>query len=215
MTRLVRAVPHAEPGTLESFALSMRGVRRARLTPEWGLAIGARRAPIRIQRRRTKGWRMPDGAVYVGRPSGWGNPYRVVLVRRSGPFDVVGAMGFVAQTTGREQAAEIAVKRFTYAVDMGWHGLPTPAEIRAKLAGRDLACWCRLDQPCHADVLLRIANTPVECTPWERCRWCRTAARCSADGQHAAAHAFLLQARDHHGEVGHVPDPPTPRAVGL
>ena len=27
--------------------------------------------PIRIQRKRTKGWRMPEGAVYVGRPSTW------------------------------------------------------------------------------------------------------------------------------------------------
>lgn len=35
---------------------------------------------------------------------------------------------------------------------------PTDAQIRAELAGRDLACWCPLDQPCHADVLLEIAN---------------------------------------------------------
>jgi hypothetical protein len=33
--------------------------------------------PKRIQRRRTKGWRMPEGAIYVGRPTRWGNPYRV------------------------------------------------------------------------------------------------------------------------------------------
>lgn len=31
--------------------------------------------PRRIQRRRTKGWRMPEGAVYVGRPTRWGNPF--------------------------------------------------------------------------------------------------------------------------------------------
>lgn len=31
-------------------------------------------------------------------------------------------------------------------------------EVRQALAGRDLACWCPLDQPCHADVLLAIAN---------------------------------------------------------
>lgn len=33
--------------------------------------------PQRIQRKRTKGWRMPEGAVYVGRPSRWGNPWSV------------------------------------------------------------------------------------------------------------------------------------------
>ena len=35
--------------------------------------------PIRIQRRRTKGWRMPAGAVYVGRPSYFGNPFSVEM----------------------------------------------------------------------------------------------------------------------------------------
>ncbi|MGE2733815.1 DUF4326 domain-containing protein [Mycolicibacterium vaccae] len=33
-------------------------------------------------------------------------------------------------------------------------------EIRHELAGRDLACWCPLDDPCHADVLLDLANGP-------------------------------------------------------
>lgn len=36
--------------------------------------------PKRIQRKRTKGWRMPEGAFYVGRPSKWGNPYRAADV---------------------------------------------------------------------------------------------------------------------------------------
>ena len=30
--------------------------------------------------------------------------------------------------------------------------------LRAEVAGRDLACWCPLDSPCHADVLLELAN---------------------------------------------------------
>ncbi|HZL05925.1 MAG TPA: DUF4326 domain-containing protein, partial [Coriobacteriia bacterium] len=33
-------------------------------------------------------------------------------------------------------------------------------DVRAALAGRDLACWCPLTDPCHADVLLEIANAP-------------------------------------------------------
>jgi hypothetical protein len=32
------------------------------------------------------------------------------------------------------------------------------AEARRELRGRDLACWCSLDGPCHADVLLKVAN---------------------------------------------------------
>lgn len=37
--------------------------------------------PQRSQRRRVKGWRMPEGAVYVGRGSKWGNPFRVYQCR--------------------------------------------------------------------------------------------------------------------------------------
>jgi hypothetical protein len=98
--------------------------------------------PQRIQRKRTKGWRMPEGAVYVGRPSRWGNPYLV---------------GEVDPQTWEERTAEDAVRLFRISVNRWW-----PKEyaehIRAELADKDLACWCPLDQPCHADVLLEIAN---------------------------------------------------------
>lgn len=33
--------------------------------------------PQRIQRKRTKGWKMPENTVYVGRPSKWGNPFTI------------------------------------------------------------------------------------------------------------------------------------------
>jgi hypothetical protein len=35
-------------------------------------------------------------------------------------------------------------------------------DVVAELAGHDLACWCPLDQLCHADVLLEIANSPTQ-----------------------------------------------------
>ena len=37
-------------------------------------------------------------------------------------------------------------------------GRPSWSARIAELRGRDLACWCPLDQPCHADVLLELAN---------------------------------------------------------
>ncbi|MFA5712000.1 DUF4326 domain-containing protein [Mycolicibacterium sp.] len=117
--------------------------------------------PRRIQRRRTKGWRMPAGAVYVGRPSKWGNPFAVGTV-----IDRV--------AMGRRSVAEIAISSPEQAAEAfrqwldgkpllaGGHNLaplpPTAAEIKTALRGRDLACWCPLDQPCHADVLLTLAN---------------------------------------------------------
>lgn len=88
----------------------------------------------RIQRKRSKGWRMPEGVVYVGRPSKWGNPYNF------GP-----------------SARAKAVNRFRAELLAG--AMPVSVEeIRAELAGKDLACWCPLDEPCHADVLLEVAN---------------------------------------------------------
>jgi len=93
------------------------------------------RKPARIQRKRSKGWRMPDGAVYVGRPSRWGNPYKV-----SGATTPLAACELYRDYLRRA---------------------PDQDELRlgmSQLRGRDLACWCPLDQPCHADVLLELAN---------------------------------------------------------
>jgi len=112
----------------------------------------------RVQRQRTKGWRKPEGAVYVGRGSAWGNPYRVVPHGKIGPFDVYWHDHFCGQSTGLEAARRMAVKRFTADRANHHHNMPDDATIRAKLAGKDLMCWCPLDQPCHADVLLEIAN---------------------------------------------------------
>lgn len=95
-------------------------------------------SPQRIQRERTKGWQMPEGAIYVGRPSKWGNPFRV------GEPDWVGYW----RARDRAHAVDLYREAMVYA----------HPKIRAELRGRDLACWCPLDQPCHADVLLELAN---------------------------------------------------------
>ena len=91
--------------------------------------------PKRIQMHRRKGgWRKdhPD-AVIVARPSKWGNPFAI------GDCNI--------------PDAETAVQKFS-----DWCSEIEPQEI-AELRGKDLACWCPLDQPCHADVLIRWANT--------------------------------------------------------
>lgn len=90
--------------------------------------------PRRIQRRRTAGWRMPEGTVYVGRPTRWANPHR-------------------ADPTPDSRAAAVAHYRAWLADQPG-----LIAAARRELVGRDLACWCPIGQPCHADVLLAIAN---------------------------------------------------------
>ena len=89
---------------------------------------------------RTKGWRMPEGAVYVGRPSHWGNPFIIGTPENGGNI-----------------TPEVAVVEFRRALLDGRLQIKIAA-VRAALAGKDLMCWCPLDQPCHADVLLEIAN---------------------------------------------------------
>lgn len=91
--------------------------------------------PKRIQQRRTKGWRKPEGAIAVGRGTRWGNPYSV-----------------------KEFGQALVVQGYRAALVEGRLVRATVEDVRRELAGRDLMCWCPLDQPCHADVLLEIAN---------------------------------------------------------
>lgn len=78
---------------------------------------------------------VPRGAVYVGRPSKWGNPF------------VVGKDGTRAEVVAKYRE---------------WINAPEQARLRAEarieLRGRDLVCWCA-PELCHADVLLEIANS--------------------------------------------------------
>jgi hypothetical protein len=109
----------------------------------------------RIQRKRTKGWRMPEGAVYVGRgdKEAWGNPFHVGHETSIVVFPPGG--GPDAWGCGMPITRQLAVDLYR-----AWL-LARPAAVEAAretLAGRDLACWCALDQPCHADVLLEVAN---------------------------------------------------------
>lgn len=112
--------------------------------------------PRRIQRRRTAGWRMPEGAIYVGRPSRWGNPFTIESALDAGWAE--------DQAGARKLAVECFEDVLHYGRAAYWwfaHGAEQIDWLREhvhELAGHDLACWCPLDQPCHADVLLEYAN---------------------------------------------------------
>lgn len=100
--------------------------------------------PHRVQLRRTKGWRMPENTVKVDRSTRWGNPMRAVG-------------SYTAQHAVRDFRRWINLKgrAFTF----GGSGTPpTIKAIKHDLRGKNLACWCKPGAPCHADVLLEIAN---------------------------------------------------------
>lgn len=105
------------------------------------------RLPKRIQRKRTKGWRMPEGAVYVGRPTKWGNPYAVVDVLEAYCGD---------ETEARADC--VRCYRDYLGSEEAYLALSSATDAVRELRGKDLACWCPIDQPCHADVLLELAN---------------------------------------------------------
>lgn len=122
-------------------------------------------SPQRIQRKRTRGWRTPEGVIYVGRGTKWGNPFRPFPCERSthgdGLQEIPGVHWHLIVDDADVLAARWADKGITteWAVkSYGMRNRNSEDEIRAELAGKDLACWCPLDQPCHADVLLKLAN---------------------------------------------------------
>jgi hypothetical protein len=132
--------------------------------------------PLRIQLRRTRGWRKPDGAVKVDRTTRWGNPFRVDAGTVYGPpwFQLKAVWSrprILAEyslyiTFGGANAATVESAALAHSVDsfnglLGARRRDEPARFEdwiAPLRGADLACWCPLGQPCHADVLLEIAN---------------------------------------------------------
>jgi hypothetical protein len=102
---------------------------------------------VRIQLRRTKGWRLPSNTISVARPTKWGNPFKIGATVHFGP-----------SFSGRDECIEDA--EHACRLYRRWlFNLRSATHLVAPLRGKNLACWCRLDQPCHADVLLELANT--------------------------------------------------------
>lgn len=114
--------------------------------------------PQRIQLSRKKGWRMPPNTVKVDRTTKWGNPYPVeqfgldlslLLYRRTlqGYWTPDGVPKALLLQAYQAHNA-FRTRLYAHAQDVA----------RTELRGKYLACWCPLDRPCHADVLLEIAN---------------------------------------------------------
>ncbi|MEU0671329.1 DUF4326 domain-containing protein [Streptomyces sp. NPDC006172] len=132
--------------------------------------------PRRIQRRRTKGWRTPTDSqgrkpIYVGRGTPFGNPCTQVRMPAldGSEWEHEGRLGKVS---GQRHAFVHPDKTITWhlvkdatpeqavAMYRGWLARRQDLAERARqeLAGRDLMCWCPPGRPCHADVLLELAN---------------------------------------------------------
>ena len=127
--------------------------------------------PERIQLKRTKGWRLPEGAVKVDRTTDWGNPFCVgetvtsdselwpyITVLPGVGGDPCGGALAGPLSSVKIVSAQLAVDLFSC-----WFIEQPHLMIRAfeELPGRDLACWCKPGAWCHADWLLGMVNAEV------------------------------------------------------
>jgi hypothetical protein len=135
--------------------------------------------PVRIQRSRQKKQISPNGLpiVYVGRGSRWGNPFRIVK-HSDGKWAI--------KTDGSEKCTEILIKnchavyntKNEAAIDAikcydfwllpynhentslmeFYESMAKLEDAIHNLKNKNLSCWCGLEEKCHADLLLKIAN---------------------------------------------------------
>jgi len=110
-------------------------------------------APKRIRLSRAKGWRMPPNTVKVDRTTPWGNPYRADL--HCDQQHAVDCHTYILTQGRPARTAPDPVN------DPGVY-LAYVREHIGELRGKNLACWCSLDTPCHAERLLQLANAPVQ-----------------------------------------------------
>lgn len=109
---------------------------------------------MRVQRKRTKGFKLPPNTVCVSRPSKWGNPFDWRDWRESWPFSHP-TPNPPQDTIGRDTwCKNMATQEFKDALATGEIMLPLH-----ELRGKNLACWCRRNQWCHGDILLDLANS--------------------------------------------------------
>ena len=110
-------------------------------------------APVRVQLSRRKGWRMPANTVKVDRTSKWGNP---CIVGKHGTREecvqwfALALSGMFVLGMKNPDGTWLADSLIAYS--------KMAKRDRRHLRGKNLACWCPLGAPCHADVLLKIAN---------------------------------------------------------
>lgn len=89
----------------------------------------------------------------VTRPGKWGNPFSIA--------DTAARYG-LDRDAAQAQAVALCGQWLRGTLDPALSpGRPPPSreEMRAELKGHNLACWCRPGTPCHAEVLIELANS--------------------------------------------------------
>lgn len=128
-------------------------------------------APRRIQLSRAKGWRLPPNTVKVDRTTRYGNPFRcsehdpaceASIELANGMRQIVDDWWTAPVVVGLFErwvtGAPILDPSRLEARDLVRRSMLRPVPDLSPLRGKNLACWCKPWNSCHADVLLRLAN---------------------------------------------------------
>lgn len=129
---------------------------------------------MRLQRKRTKGWKMPKNSIYVGRPTKWGNPFKIIgdmiyldagyrrkildkwiYVSSAKENDIVKLYEMLI--TGIMQPGDYSLPASIFPDILHWVEHFEKLDVN-ELKGKNLLCFCKLGEPCHADILLKVAN---------------------------------------------------------
>lgn len=107
--------------------------------------------PVRIQLSRATGWRMPPNTVKVDRSTRWGNPWKIVGPGSHRLLWWVQGLRADVECSNEAEAVALSIRKFRYYA-------ATHPDLIEPLRGKNLACWCKPGAPCHADVLIELAN---------------------------------------------------------
>lgn len=118
------------------------------------------RAPERIYWPKRNRARLPDSAVYVGRPTIYGNPFQATSAADArSAYESLLLPGATTVSLG----PGLWIARDAHAHSLHWAYRDFMRdEALPSLRGKSLACDCPAGVPCHADVLLDLANTPTQ-----------------------------------------------------
>lgn len=122
--------------------------------------------PERIQLSRERGFNLQVAsqaingleAVNVARPGRWGNDH--VVWRDGGQWLVTSRGRAHRNVDSKAEGSMLAVKLYAEEARKSFPFYGT-ASLLLELRGKNLACWCKPGEPCHADVLLELANAPA------------------------------------------------------
>lgn len=127
------------------------------------------KANLRVQRKRSKGFKMPSDAVYAGRGSKWGNPFKLdgdMIMVDAGHRRKIFSKWVCFYDNGGHTIEEVVKLYKDLLLDLNSHNVEPEIIERFRwmrdniqlLHGKKVACWCKKDSCCHADVLIELAN---------------------------------------------------------